>query len=233
MQVLNVLYTARWKYRTQNDAKNRHLRTIAQRCQAYIFATKASIDNRKKLVKQQYLLHKFPQYGELQPLMAEIRLGVLHMFSQYGELRPISGWDLFVSLGHPSKSQRVSHLGFVTAATSLTGGQPNLARRLAVSWTGALFIYFLGLSPPDGMLPGANLQTSLCVQNLLSPTLAALLHGTRAVGVSQNLRRATRNGVMVLSQTAPPIFGCAAITLGIAPNSSLIEFLCDICCQIR
>jgi len=34
----------------------------------YIFATKARIDNRKKkLVKQQYLLHISPQYGELWP----------------------------------------------------------------------------------------------------------------------------------------------------------------------
>ena len=33
----------------------------------YIFATKAHIDNRKKLVKQQYLLQISSQYGELQP----------------------------------------------------------------------------------------------------------------------------------------------------------------------
>jgi len=33
----------------------------------YIFATKARIDNRKKLVKQQYLLHMSSQYGELRP----------------------------------------------------------------------------------------------------------------------------------------------------------------------
>jgi len=33
-----------------------------------IFATKARIDNRKKkLVKQQYLLHMSSQYGEVQP----------------------------------------------------------------------------------------------------------------------------------------------------------------------
>jgi len=32
-----------------------------------IFSTKACIDNRKKLVKQQYLLHMLLQYGELQP----------------------------------------------------------------------------------------------------------------------------------------------------------------------
>jgi len=31
----------------------------------YIFAIKTCIDNRKKLVKQQYLLNMSPQYGEL------------------------------------------------------------------------------------------------------------------------------------------------------------------------
>jgi len=33
----------------------------------HTFATKACIVNRKKLVKQQYLLHMFSQYGELRP----------------------------------------------------------------------------------------------------------------------------------------------------------------------
>ena len=36
------------------------------------------------------------------------------------------------SLGHPSKFQRVSRLGFVTLPTSLNGRQPNFARCLAV-----------------------------------------------------------------------------------------------------
>ena len=31
----------------------------------YIFATMACIDKRKKIVKEQYLLHMFPQYGDL------------------------------------------------------------------------------------------------------------------------------------------------------------------------
>jgi len=65
-----------------------------------------------------------------------------------------------------------------------------------------------------------QVQTSLCVQVLGSPTLAALLHGTPAGGVSQTLRRGTRNGITELSQRAPPIFGWAAITLGIGPHSS-------------
>jgi len=47
-------------------AKNRHLGTIAQSCRA-IFATKARIDNWKKVVKQQYVLQVSPQYGELRP----------------------------------------------------------------------------------------------------------------------------------------------------------------------
>ena len=59
-------------------------------------------------------------------------------------------------LGHPCKFQRVSRLGFVSAAPSLTGGQPNIVRCLAVSWAGTLYIHFRGLLPPDGILPGAK-----------------------------------------------------------------------------
>ena len=55
--------------------------------------------------------------------------------------------------------------------------------------------------------------------------LAALLHGTPAAGVSQTLRRGTRNGITELSQRAPPIFGWATIALGIGPHSSCFEFL--------
>jgi len=48
-------------------------------------------------------------------------------------------------LGHPSKFQLVSRLDFVTAATSLSGGQPNFARCFAVSWAGTLaYIYIFG-----------------------------------------------------------------------------------------
>jgi len=71
----------------------------------------------------------------------------------------------------------------INAATSLTGGQPNFARCLAVSWTATLYIHFRGLLPPDGV------QSSLYVQVLRnSPTLAALLHGTPAASVSQTSR---------------------------------------------
>jgi len=73
----------------------------------------------KKLVKQQYLLHTPPQYGELQPT---------------------NGWDLLASLRHLSKFQPVSRLGFITASTLLNGGQQNFSVCLAVSWAGTLYM---------------------------------------------------------------------------------------------
>ena len=66
-----------------------------------------------------------------------------------------------------------------------------------------------------------HVQSSLCIQVLRSPILEALLHGTPAAGVSQTLRHGTKNGITELSQMAPPVFGWAAITLGISPHSSV------------
>jgi len=64
-------------------------------------------------------------------------------------------------LGHPSKCQRLSRLGFVTAATWLTGGQQNFTRSLAVFCPGLVAWYtictFLGLLPPNGILQAAKL----------------------------------------------------------------------------
>jgi len=76
-----VLHAAGWKYRRKKIAKkspSAHHRTTLS---GYIFATKAHIENRKKLAKQQYLLQMSPQYGERWPT---------------------SGWDRSGSLGHPS-----------------------------------------------------------------------------------------------------------------------------------
>jgi len=66
-------------------AKNRHLGTIAQLCRAISWQLRHVSTIGKKL-KQQYVLQMSPQYGEL---------------------RPTSGWDSFVSLGHPTKFQLV------------------------------------------------------------------------------------------------------------------------------
>jgi len=59
-------------------------------------------------------------------------------------------------LEHPSKFQRVSRLAFITATTSLTGGQPKFAGCLAIFWAGTQYIHFWGLLPPGGILPYAE-----------------------------------------------------------------------------
>ena len=161
MQVWNMLYAARWKYRMHKIAKNSpsgYHHTSLSRC---VFATKTCIDSWKKVVKQQYLLH---------------------MSLQYGELQSISGWDQFISLGHPSKFQQVSHVGFVPAPMSLSERQPYFAWCLAVSWAGTLYIHFRGLLPANWILPGAKFTSRPSLAFCYIGTFGSvLLHGTRAV----------------------------------------------------
>jgi len=101
-----VLHGARCKYMTQKVVKNRHLGTISQLCRAIFLQLRHISTIRKKLVMQLYLLHMFPQYGEL---------------------RPTSGWDRSGSFWHSCNFQRVSRLGSVTARHSSIGRQPNFA----------------------------------------------------------------------------------------------------------
>jgi len=148
------------------------------------------------------------------------------MFPQYGELRPINGWDLLVSLGHPSKFQPVSRLAFVTARHhSLEANQtlhvwpsPGLLHHIYIFEGSCLLTEF------------CRVQNSLYVQVLRSPILAVLLHGTPTAVVSQTLRHGTKNGITELSQRGPPIFGRAAITLSIGPNSSFCKCSCPTQC---
>jgi len=71
----------------------------------------------------------------------------------FGPLMAEIGWRVW---GIPSKFQRVSRLGFVTAPLSLNGGQLNFAQCLAVSRAGTLYIHFWGLLSRNGILPGAK-----------------------------------------------------------------------------
>jgi len=99
----------------KNDPKNRHLGTIPQLCRAMSSQLRHLSTIGKKLVKQQYLLHMSPQYGEL---------------------RSTSGWDHFGSLGHRSYFQRLSRLGSVTTRHVVGGGSQTLRR-----WTeGATYV---------------------------------------------------------------------------------------------
>jgi len=121
-----------------------------------------------------------------------------------------------VGLGHP---QQIS-TGFVSwlcYCSDVVHQRPTKLCTMFGRLLGCYTIYtFFGGSCP--LREFCHVQTSLCVQVLRSLILAALLHSTRPVSASQTLRRGTRNGK--LSQTAPPIFGWAAITLGIGPHSS-------------
>ena len=161
----------------KHDAKNYHLRRIAQLCSAISSQLRHVSTIEKKIIKQQYLLQ---------------------MSLQYGKLRPTNGWNWVVSFGHPSEFQRVLRLGFVTAATSLTGGHPNFARYLAMSCVVTLYMYILGGSCP--LTDFWHVQNLLCIQVLRSPVLAVSLHGTPAVDVSQTLGHAPRNWVRELLQ---------------------------------
>ena len=115
----------------KKSPKIHHLGTIAQLCRVVSSQLRHVSTIGKNLLNSSIVFtcpHNMPNFD---PLMAE--------------------W--FHCLGHPSKFQWVLCLGFVTAARSLTVGQPNLARCLAVSGAGTLYIHFLGLLPPDGILP--------------------------------------------------------------------------------
>jgi len=103
------------KYRTQKWRKNSpsgyHRTTLS----GYIFPTKANIDNRTNLVKQQYLPH---------------------MTLQYGELRPTSGWDLSLVWGTPANFNGFRVMAALLHGTPAVGVSQTLRR-----WTeGASYI---------------------------------------------------------------------------------------------
>jgi len=149
-------------------------------------------ESEKNLLKQQYLFH---------------------MSSQCYELQPTSGWDWFVSLGHPANFNGFRVLALLQQRRRST----EVNQTLHDAWPSPALVYcvcILGGLPPNGI--SIQLQNSLCVQVSRFPILAALLHGTRAAAVSQTLWIGTRNGITELAQMAPPIFGREAITLASA-----------------
>jgi len=71
-------------------------------------------------------------------------------------------------LQHPSKFQRLSRNGFVTAMTSLNGSESNVARCLGVTWAGRLYIHFL---LRNRIL---QVQNSLCVLQVLHSPIGSI-----------------------------------------------------------
>jgi len=114
----------------------------------------------------------------------------------------------------PSFSPSLLHRTDVAQRRS--SGQPNFARCLAVSWAGwYIYIHFRGFLSYNGILAGAKFSLR---PSFAFSYIAALLHSTRAVSISQTLRRSAEGA------SAPSIFGRAAITLGIGPHSSIFCF---------
>jgi len=134
------------------------------------------------------------------------------MSPQYGELRPING--LPVS-GTPANFD-----GFRVLPSLLQRHRSSEANQtLHDVWPSPWllhYIYILGALAPDRILPSAKftLRPSLVFSYISSVTAR---HSSS--GVSQTLRRGTKNGITELSQRAPPIFGRVAVTLGIGPHS--------------
>ena len=136
---------------------------------------------------------------------------------------PLSSEICWRVWGIRAKFQRVSRLGFVTAVYHVAQRRSTklctMSGRLLHWYT---TYAFWGALAPNGISPSAKFT--------LRPTLAFSLYWQRYCTAldhwcQPSLRRCTSNGIMELSQRVPPIFGRAAITLGIGPFSSLILFL--------
>ena len=67
-----------------------------------------------------------------------------------------------------------------------------------VGWY-TIYTSFWGRLGAFALTEFCQMQSSFCVPVLRCPILAALLHGIRAVSVSQTLRRGTMNGIKELS----------------------------------
>ena len=94
----------------RKKSPSRHHRTTLS---GYIFATKARIDNRKKLFKQQCLPHMCSQYSEFGPLAAEIRWrvwGTPANFNGFRVLAALLHGTLVVGVSQTAALNRGRHL---------------------------------------------------------------------------------------------------------------------------
>jgi len=138
----------------KKSPKNRHLGTIAQLCPAISWQLKHVSTIGKTYVKQQYLLHTFPQYGELWPSNAETGSVVCSTAANFNGFRVLP--SLLQRRRSPEANQTLHDVW----------PSPGMVR----------YIYTFGGFCP--LMEFCQVQNSLCVQVLHSPILAALLHVT-------------------------------------------------------
>jgi len=174
MLVWTVLHAGRWKYKTQKIAKKSLSVHRPTKLSGYIFAIKACIDKGKNFLNNNISSASPHNTVNVGPLTAEIGWRV------WGTPANFNGFRVFASLLHRRRS-------------------PEAKQTLHDVWPYSRpvhYIYILGAVAPNEILTGSKFTL---VQVLRSPILAALLHSTRAVGVSETLRRDTRNGIKELS----------------------------------
>jgi len=162
MQVWNVLHAACCKYRTQKLGKklpSEHHHTTLSSC---IFATKACIDNWKNNLLNSNIFwtrsHNMVNVGT-----AEIDLGVWGTPANFNE------FHILAALLPRCRAMEVNQ----TLHDVWPSPEP------------VHYIYIFGGSWP--LTEFCQVLTSLCIQVLRYHIMAALLHGTRAVGASQTL----------------------------------------------
>jgi len=149
------------------------------------------------------------------------------MSQQYGELRPTSGRTIAAEIlyvGEFMAPQQISTgcATWLRYCSDVVHRRPTTLCTMFERLLGLYTIYtFSEALPLDGI--------SLRAKFTLRPRLAfsyidSVTARHSSSGVSLTWRRGTRNGITELSQMAPPIFGWAAITLGIGPHSSSFMF---------
>jgi len=118
----------------KKSPKSCHLGTITQLCRAISSQLRHLSTIGKKLVKQQYLLHMSPQYGELIPLTAEILLLV------WGTPANFNGFHVLAALLHGTPV-----LGISQTLRRWTEGATNIQQggHHVVHWPKFLVFLFL------------------------------------------------------------------------------------------
>jgi len=143
---------------------------------------------------------------------------------QYGELRPTSSWDLFVSLVHPQQIS-TGFASWLRYCSDVTQWKPTKLHDVWPSPGLVHYIHFRGFLPRNGILPGAKFT--------LRPSLVLSYVGSVTARHSSSGRQPNCG----VQQRAPPIFGMAAMTLGIGPHSSLTRvahnYMIEVSCHVR
>jgi len=92
------------------------------------------------------------------------------------------------------RTKGLSHLGFITAVTSLNGSQPNFTQCLAVTWAGRLYIHFGGCC---SVTECCQVQNSLCVLQVLRSPVRSITARQSSSGREPCVRSGCENCVCV------------------------------------